>query len=229
MNIYSQSDAPQLNLFTVIKFYVINRCICGLIRTLGIFPPPHKARKIWINEHLFIRPGKASDFKFFFSQVQFAEKEGSFNKSLANNLTMIREGYYRQHLMSVKLHRMPFPNHPLSPAIFVTGIYDGQRAGFIWLKEFQGFPFNGWEIYLLSVDEKFRNSGIADSLIKYAINYIELHIAQDIYVRIKKSRHSQTMYHILGLNGFAHFKALHSESGAKIYFRPHRNFLKREC
>lgn len=214
-----QTGAPKISLPTAIKYYVINRCLAGLIHILGLFAPTCKAKKISINAHLLIRAGSAADFGFFFGQARQAEKDGSFNSTADYNARLVKEGYYRQFLMAVKLNRMTFPGHGVAPAVFITAIYDGHKAGFVWLKQFQGLGLQGWEIYLLSVDEKFRKLGIADALIKYSLDYIDSYVAQDIYVRIKKSIHAHIMYRILCANGFAHYKALYSESGARIYFR----------
>jgi len=217
-----QTDVSKISPSTAVKYYVINRCLAGLIHILGLFAPTCKAKKLSIGERLLIRAGSAADFEFFFGQARQAENDGSFNSTAGYNTRLVKEGYYRQFLMAVKLNRMIFPGHGEAPAVFITAIYDGHKAGFVWLKQFQGLGLHGWEIYLLSVDEKFRKLGIADALIKYSVGYIESYIAQDIYVRIKKSTHAKTTYRILCSNGFSHFTALSSDSGAKIYWRPRK-------
>lgn len=215
-----QPEVSKMGLSAAVKHYLINRCLAGLIHILGLFAPTCKAKKLSVNGRLLIRAGSIADFEFFYMQVRQAEGDGSFNSTAGYNTRLVKEGYYRQFLMTVKLGRMIFPVHGEAPAVFITAIYDGHKAGFVWLKQFQGLGLHGWEIYLLSVDENFRKLGIADALIKYSIGYIESYIAQDIYVRIKKSIHARTMYRILCANGFSHFEALRSESGARIYFKP---------
>lgn len=214
-----QTDATKISLSTAVKYYVINRCLAGLIHILGLFAPTCMAKKLSVNERLLIRAGLTADFDFFLRLARQAEKDGSFNSTAGYNTGLVKEGYYRQFLMTVRLNRMIFPGHGEAPAVFITAIYDGHKAGFVWLKQFQGLGLHGWEIYLLSVDENFRKLGIADALIKYSVDYIDSYVAQDIYVRIKKSTYAKTMYRILCSNGFSHYKALRSDSGARIYFR----------
>jgi GNAT superfamily N-acetyltransferase len=215
-----QPNLSKIGLSTAVKYYVINRCLAGVIHILGLFAPTYKTNRLSINGRLLLRAGSAADFEFFFRLARQAENEGGFNSTAAYNAKLVKEGYYRQFLMTVKLNRMIFPGHGEAPAIFITAIYDGHKAGFVWLKQFQGLDLHGWEIYLLSVDENFRKLGIANALIKYSVDYIETNITQDIYVRIKKSSHAHTMYRVLCANGFSHFEALRSESGARIYYRP---------
>lgn len=95
--------ASKISLPTAIKYYVINRCLAGLIHILGLFAPTCKAKKISINAHLFIRAGSAADFGFFFRQARQAENDGSFNSTANYNARLVKEGYCRQFLMTVKI------------------------------------------------------------------------------------------------------------------------------
>lgn len=203
-----------------IKHYIKNRIRSGAIHLLGFL---YRNRR-WnihrrIDKSMSISSASTSDFPFINAQIEAGEIIGVFHSYPDINKWLIHEGRYCQFIYSIKLNRMPCNPHSIAQSMVLCAKINSTPIGFVWIKELQGFPMSGWEIYMLSVDEKHQNQGVGNLLIDTALDTIRCinNEFNHVFVRVKKTPHSFKMHSILMKIGFHHVTDITFKDGAVLF------------
>lgn len=164
-----------------------------------------------------IAPSKRSDFKFIYDQLLEGEKSGAFNPSPKVEAWKIREGKRHQFLTTINFNVMRNDPNPIAQSFLMSARLSNKIIGFVWLKQLQGFPMDGWEIHILCVQLEHQNKGVGKHLLVSAIDFIRQTCGGDVFVRVKKGSDDEAMHRLLRNCMFTVVKDIEFYSGAKMY------------